>query len=429
MTVMALPALSDPDPEVAGEGSLDPLGLAPIADRLAELLAPEVRARMLRIRFVTAIAIGAVVCEDLWDEPPADGVSTPAICFEWVVLESFVRKAKETGALAATGVPGSSKAQAVIAQGKRLTAANYLKTPAVFGFTGVYQPLARGFRVVDEQRMAAERTEALVRTWETEQGLSGFLDRRLGSEGAGLCDRLREAVRDAIRSGRCSVSESAKLWIALARSLPPLKAGPRERALLRTWLLDDDQPTRSELARAVAGRSWTTEAAVLREIAPHATDSLRGRINAVAAYEHFCARLDASFAMLRHISTLQGTQAVIPASLTNNPVIKQAAHDLPDSYRRLIAAMEPLGLAVQVEDTVGNFGGRLAPAELAAELLHHHGRVQFAKEKREWFEEYGGGVIVRPAYRQGDAPVVDASEFLHPFRVQALWQFMEDTHP
>jgi hypothetical protein len=64
---------------------------------------------MLRIPFATAIAVGSVVTEGLWDEPPVDAVSTPPICFEWVVLESFVRKAKETGARAATGVPARRK--------------------------------------------------------------------------------------------------------------------------------------------------------------------------------------------------------------------------------------------------------------------------------------------------------------------------------
>jgi len=427
--VIALPTLSEADPEIAGEGSLDPLGLAPTADRLAELLVPDVRARMQRIRFVTAIAVGAVVSEGLWEEPPGDGVSTPAICFEWIVLESFVRKAKETGALDATGVPGSAKAHAVIAQGKRLTAANYLKTPSVFGFNGVYQPLARGLRVVDEDRMAAERTTTLVATWESEQGLAGFVDRRPGSEGAGLRQRLRDAVREAFRSGRCSVPPSAHLWGDIARSLPPLKAGPRERALLRSWLLDASQPTRTELARSIGGRPLTNEASLLEQAAPHASDPLRFRIEAVSAYEQFCGRLDAVLATLRHISTLQGTQPVTPEAAAKNPVIKQAARELPGAYRRVLDAMEPLDLVVPVEASVGAFGDRFGPAELAERVLDHHSQVQRAKDKRDWFEPYGHGVVVRPQYRQGDPALIDDSKFLHPFRVASLWQFMEDTRP
>src|SRR5262245_26856485 len=89
---LTLPELSAYDPLVAGEGSLDPMGLAAISDRLADRLVPGLRSRMQRVRFVTATAVGAMACEVLADELPADGISTPAICFEWLVIEGFVRR-------------------------------------------------------------------------------------------------------------------------------------------------------------------------------------------------------------------------------------------------------------------------------------------------------------------------------------------------
>jgi hypothetical protein len=168
---VALPELSDPDPEIAGEGSLDPLGLAALADRLANELVPDVRARMNRVRFLTALTVGAVVTEELVYLPPTDGESMPSVCFEWLVLESFVRKNKQTQALEAIGIPGTSKASAVLAKGQRLTAANYLKAPRVFGFFGVYLPLAIGLRLVDDARLPGERWTELTRVWETENEL------------------------------------------------------------------------------------------------------------------------------------------------------------------------------------------------------------------------------------------------------------------
>ena len=54
---LTLPQLSDADPTISGEGSLDPLGMAQLADRLAESLLPGLRARMRRIRFLTASAV------------------------------------------------------------------------------------------------------------------------------------------------------------------------------------------------------------------------------------------------------------------------------------------------------------------------------------------------------------------------------------
>ena len=45
---LTLPELSDYDPPIAGEGSIDPMGLAAISDRLADRLVPGLRARMMR---------------------------------------------------------------------------------------------------------------------------------------------------------------------------------------------------------------------------------------------------------------------------------------------------------------------------------------------------------------------------------------------
>lgn len=69
---LTLPQLSAFDPPVAGEGSLDPLGLAALADRLANAMVPDVRARMRHLRFVSATAVGALAWESLLDEPPRD---------------------------------------------------------------------------------------------------------------------------------------------------------------------------------------------------------------------------------------------------------------------------------------------------------------------------------------------------------------------
>src|SRR4051794_1335575 len=122
---LILPQLSAFDPPVAGEGSLDPMGLAAISDRLADVLVPGVRARMQRVRFVTATAVAALACETLADDPPADGVSTAAICFEWLVVEAFVRRLLPQQV--PPGVPGSQKTRTVVMSGQRLSAATYLK--------------------------------------------------------------------------------------------------------------------------------------------------------------------------------------------------------------------------------------------------------------------------------------------------------------
>src|SRR5690242_9522550 len=65
----SFPFLTSYDPPGTSEGTLDPLGLYQIADQLAVQLVPAVRERMLRIRFLTAMAVGVVVTEGFDDDP------------------------------------------------------------------------------------------------------------------------------------------------------------------------------------------------------------------------------------------------------------------------------------------------------------------------------------------------------------------------
>jgi len=425
-----LPELSDPDPEVAGEGSLDPLGLAALADRLADQLVPDVRARMSRIRFLTAVTVGAVVTEDLLDVPPGDGESLPSVCFEWLVLESFVRRQRQTHALDGTGVPGSSKASAVIAKKQRLTAANYLKTPRVFGFFGVYQPLARGLRLVDELRLPGERWPELAGVWEACSELEGFTDGTPRTPGGRFRRQLQDATYAAVLNGRCSIPESSPLFLTIANSLKPAGARPTERRFLRDRLLSPETPMRAEVGRLIDDVDFESEPQVLRTIRPRASAELAARIDAVLAYERFAYLLDAAFGELCRMSTLQGSRPVQPADGSGNEIIVDVAAELADAFTRAAEAMALLDLVVLFETQLGQFGERMTPAELILAVMGHHERHQLLKPprgKRPWFEEYGRGWVVRQPYRDGSTTTLTSDNvFIHPFRVQTLWQFLEE---
>lgn len=82
----AFPFLTAYDSPGTSEGSLDPLGLYQIADQLAMQLVPAVRERMLRIRFLTAMAVGSLVIEDL-DGDPSHRDATPYLVWEWLVVD------------------------------------------------------------------------------------------------------------------------------------------------------------------------------------------------------------------------------------------------------------------------------------------------------------------------------------------------------
>src|SRR5258705_10984439 len=106
--MLRAPFSSEFDPSEESEGSIDPLGLLPGYERLADRLLPAVTVRMGHPRFVTAIAVGARLWDD-WDddEVAADGITPPWLVWEWFVVEAFVRT--EISPSGTSGVPGIQK--------------------------------------------------------------------------------------------------------------------------------------------------------------------------------------------------------------------------------------------------------------------------------------------------------------------------------
>ena len=431
MTVagLVLPQLSAFDPPVAGEGSLDPMGLAAISDRIANVLVPGLRARMQRVRFVTATAVGALACETLADEIPADGVSTAAICFEWLVVEGFVRRLSPQQI--PLGVPGSQKARAVVTSGQRLSAATYLKGPAVFGFNGVYKPFALDAGVVGSGYEPGPRCPGLIRAWESEQGFGGFADAVPGSGGARLRINMREEIRAALRRGRCATNTSSWLFGRLSAALHPDHPGPRERAALRALLTDPAHETRAELASLIvfSDSEGTTEAQILNDIRPRCSAALGQIVDAVVAYERFAILADAAFRTLCTVSYSMGTQPLTPKIVQQHETIGRCARELPDKFRVAAERTRAIGADDGLEGQLGEFAVPRSPTELVEVVMAHHEAVQARKPpngKRPWFEPLKEGWVVRAPYGSPDQPDVGPG-FVHPVRVDPLRRFLKDT--
>lgn len=393
---LALPELSAFDPPVSGEGSLDPMGLAAISDRLADRLVPGMRSRMQRVRFVTAMTVGAMACETLADEMPGDGISTPAICFEWLVIEGFVRRLALPEVPA--GVPGSQKARAVIKRNQRLSAGTYLKGPSVFGFNGVYKPFAVDAGVVDSDLQPSVRSADLVRVWELEQGFSGFTDEVPGTDGGGLRSRIRDEVRDALRAGSCTTPPGSWLFGHLAGSLHPGRASRGERQRLRSLVTAPEHETRAELATHVtAVPGELNEAQCLAAVRPSCSPALGSIVDAVVAYERFALVVDACFRTLCAISHSMGSQPLTPHNVAGHEIVVRGAKELPDLFSLAVERMAAIGAEGGLEERLGNFVIPRTPAELVELLIEHHARVQAAKlpqGKRPWFEPLRDGWVI-----------------------------------
>ncbi len=160
---MQIPTLSAYDPSSSSEGTLDPLGLYQIADQLATKLVPAVRERMQRIRFLTAITVGAQVTEKL-DINPEQPDCPPFLIWEWMVVEALVCADNE-GKL--RGVPGTQMARRAVSDRGNgyLDSRSYLKTPRIFGFHGVYKRLAIHLGLVDVHFRLGSEGRGLVDAW------------------------------------------------------------------------------------------------------------------------------------------------------------------------------------------------------------------------------------------------------------------------
>ena len=72
-----IPYRSLADPEIQGERSIDPLGLATLADHLANWILSGLTARMWRPRFLTAIAATSVTVEPFGEQLAKDRATSP----------------------------------------------------------------------------------------------------------------------------------------------------------------------------------------------------------------------------------------------------------------------------------------------------------------------------------------------------------------
>jgi hypothetical protein len=423
---LELPFLTELDPEQAGEGSLDPLRLAPLSEALAEEIFPGVTNRMSRVRFLTAIAVSSAVSTGLEDVPPKDGLTTPYLAFEWHLVEAVARRTRYGLPDSATQrVPGIRKAQAVILRGAHLSASTYLKTPKVFGFVGIYKRLAIEVGLVDSDLVLAGEGDRLVRVWETEQGLEGFVDRKPGSSGGALANKLARAVTEALLKGTVAQTPGSWLWSQLVDVLRLDGAGRSETRTLLGLLLDPARPLRREMIQALRRIPAGSDADILRMLRSGASRELRRRLLAIDAYERVAELLTVAFHTARRMSTTNGLKPLSPEEIAQHPNIQRAAKQLQHALAKAFARLEGLGLGLELEANLGRFEVPLTATEFVTELMGHHESVQADKLARPWFEEELGGYFVRSPYTLHDEPEITGG-YVNPYRVGAVQSFLID---
>ena len=422
---LTLPFLSDADPDLLAEGSIDPMGLAPVSDRLAEHLVPNVTARMSRIgiRFVTVIAACSLVCNELHDLPPADDLTPPYLAAEWNILEGFARRLQGSDA---SNIAGIVKARQTIVRGGRLDHRSYLKAAKVFGFHGVYKRLARSFDLVDAEMFPGAAVDQLLRLWEREQGMDGFVDEAPRSIGAAFRMGLRSATAEALLVGKVTLPPSSGLFGRATSTFRPDRSGRGEDRWLWESLLSDVYPTRRELVLALKPlRHDASEREALNTVRKHASPELRVQIDAINAFEDFGVTLAKAFDVLRFASMGEGW--LDPASMLKSGLIQAAAKTARSAEVRAAEEIDKLDtdLAALFDRTFGGFSSATGATSFLETLLEHHERVQREKGNRSWYERSPQGLMIHPKFGIEQEPVL-VPEYGRPYRIRALFSFARD---
>jgi hypothetical protein len=432
---MLIPFRSDFDPEIQGEGSIDPLGLAALADRLADWIFPGMTARMWRPRFLTAMAAASVIVEPFADAVAKDGTTPAWLIFEWYYIEPIARLPEEE--ISGQRIPGILKAQQAARDKVQMNPNRYLKTPKVFGFHGVYKTLATHSKVLDNRMMLSENGNQLLKIWEQEQGLSGYRD---GEKSQGEGARLRRLFQDAIKTSLQSCqTEKPASWAGAAlvlNHLAPHRPGSNERKFLWELLVDKSVDLRGELFVNLRDKSLLkkfsdeqSERGLLKGIRPRVSEELRRRLDAIEAYENFCRPLHESFDRLQFLSSARIPGVIKVDDFEKDQRVSEIASGLQSS---IVDARKSLGES-PIQSTFENLAQRFEAVRSGGDLFHalseHHASVQKGKPpegKRSWFESTAnGGMIVRPPYRIDKNPR-RREEFVHPYRMFAAASFIQD---
>lgn len=424
---------------------MDPLGFAVIADRIADSYARTVRARMRRVRFLTSIAIGGTFMWDLGSIEPAVKGDTPDIAFERVVIESLARSS-QSGVELDTGIPGITKAQAALISRSRLDARGYLKSPRVFGFSGVYRPLAQATLVTDKWAGTLDAGRELIAALESDTGLKGIIDGRAGSPGSDFMSWLTQESGNSLRMGRNGFGTKNPNVQTLASIAAPQGAGPAEKATLarilntpQASLNPEDDSVYLELLQILQAdiESESSEWELVHSLAAAGSDSLRARMRMLLAFEDFARNLLWAFDTYRYIASNSVNYVPLQAVVTSNDALITVASSVKGLYETALSHMftavehgvDP-SLPQAFADRFAAFGEVRSVEELIESIMVHHDFVQKNKApngKRPWLELQPEGYAVRPLFTVDQVPELNA-RFIHPYRINTLIDFLADIY-
>lgn len=434
---MLMPMLSEADPRISTEGTIDPLGTYAISDALAVRLIPGVRERQQHTRFLTSMAVSLSICGEFDQELiAADEISEPWQVFEWHVVEGLVRTAADPKSL--RGLPGQDKAAKAIKDGVPLSAKRYLKTATVFGFHGVYRALSRDVEIECADRLGDVGYE-LITTWEKEQGLQGFCGTGQGP-GKAIRMRLVDAIRDGLAQGAVARASGWGGWTFFRDHLGIYSAGKSEAKVIRDALMEPKSKLRREvlgcltspvgaaLWKAESEKKYPSERRFHEALMQVATPELTELIVAIDQYELFSRYIQDAFDdCLLHLS--QHQQRISPTELAGLSSVRKASAEVPRMFAEVSDRLSPFGEVVRFVEQFNSLAENVSNLDWLERLLEHHTRIQRSKPptgKAPWLDRFDDGTcMIRTGYIRDFGGRHDDS-YVHAYRTGSLWSFSLD---
>jgi len=429
--ITGLPLLSTYDPDGPRGTSIDPLGLSSLGDALAVVLVPGVRERQTHPRYLTALAVSHVLCEEFPDATLAlDNVSEPWQVFEWYVVEGMVRTAEiETE----VWIPGAQKARTAYRNGLPLSASRYLKTPATFGFHGVYRPLAKALKVEQADRLGPFGLE-LLEVWQKEQRLKGFYGAASGP-GKALRMSLQDAVKKGLQKGATAAPNNWAGWSFPTQYLDPKKAGRMEAQLIWRQLEGEEAVFRKEILEFLVSKEGrkllaknTSERRFYSKLRRTVSADLCSHINTILCYERYCRLLLDAFEVCLYESTLNSRGAQ-PKHLCTLQPIQVASERLPEAFIATLSGFGSLEYGTRFSQTFSDVSQKRKPIDFVLAMYEHHKRIQKDKlpnGKAPWLEQCTDGALLpRLEHRLTEKPKA-SEEFVNPYRLRPLSNFAMD---
>jgi len=459
-TATSLPFLSKYEPIGASEGSVDPLGLQNVAERLADLLLPGFTVRVERARCLTLATLAVEIGQDSALTSRDDDPQRAIIAFERLCVYALAREVDKTIRPLIYGFPGRLKALRAVEDKQPLMPSNYVRGPATNGLVGTYFRAARTGGLFNEDFNIQARGHELLRAWERETADSNwpelrkrviqFLQRDLEdkdfntkwawfSELAYRCalnrtkvgERtiLRGAIFDSGVGLQGSTLERLQMADCLHAYNPPKPEGEADLA---------DQPSRGEIERSIVKQLAASQSTPLVH-----GPALQAVAQTILDYEGVARILTTAFDVLRYASRRGHSVSFADVLRDRQPadILKKSANALIGQAHRLRLQADSLQ-AANVAFTVPNRSAGEVIREIAVLidslprdldsrsllqwLIKRHHDVQAGKSKQPWLLQDGSERFrFFQNYVLGEAPKSSAA-FLFAYRLLNAYSVLDD---